>query len=131
MKPGRMIATAIANYRSEVARPLGNNMEVATKSKGFSVEEYCGCADGNHRGVTPRLDDPFRASTLDFGKADKELVEQDENKGGKSRGGEGGGGKGKGGKLTAAPASPVKSAYSVSVCNHCGERGRKKADCRN
>ena len=39
--------------------------------------------------------------------------------------------KGKGGKLTAAPASPVKSAYSVSVCNHCGERGHKKADCRN
>ena len=33
-----MIATAIANYLSEVARPLGNRMdsEVATKSKGFS-----------------------------------------------------------------------------------------------
>ena len=32
---------------------MGNNMEVATKSKGFSEEEYCGCADGNHRGITP------------------------------------------------------------------------------
>ena len=34
---------------------MGNNMEVATKSKGVSVEEYCGCgcADGNHRGITP------------------------------------------------------------------------------
>ena len=25
----------------------------------------------------------------------------------------------------------MKSAYSVSVCNHCGNRGHKKADCRN
>ena len=92
---------------------MGNKMEVATKSKGLSVEEYCDTRMGKTV-EDAKLDEPF--STFESGEADKEFVEKDGNKGGKSRGGKGKG-EGGGGKPTAAAASPVKSAY-FDMCNH-------------
>jgi hypothetical protein len=123
-----MIAEVLTKYLGEVAVKLGKKMEVETKGKGYSIDEYCATLMELTK-TFARQDDPFS----DFGKGgvDKKFQPSEEKGAGRGGPGRGGGKGGRGGSKPTTASAETKPAYFEGICSHCAKKGHKKVDCRN
>ena len=122
-----MMTEALCKSIGEVAKDLGQRMEVLTKNKGLSVEEFC---EEMMQLATQleKVDDPFGNFQNGGGATALPPVDQ-----GARRGGPGLGTKREGqgsGARTTAPAA-TKTPYFDGNCSWCQKRGHKEVDCRN
>jgi hypothetical protein len=121
-----MMTEALCQSIGEVAKDLGQRMQVLTKNKGLSVEEFCEELMQLAKKFE-KVDDPFGNFQNGGGATALPPVDQGARRGGPGLGtrreADGGGAK------ATAPAA-VKAPYFDGDCKHCGKRGHMKANCR-
>jgi hypothetical protein len=121
-----MMTDALCQSIGEVAKDLGQRMQVLTKNKGLSVEEFCEEMMQLAKKFE-KVDDPFGNFQNGGGATALPPVDQGARRGGPGLGtrreADGGGAK------ATAPAA-VKAPYFDGDCKHCGKRGHMKANCR-
>jgi hypothetical protein len=122
-----MMTEALCKSIGEVAKDLGQRMEVLTKNKGLSVEEFC---EDLMQLATKfeKVDDPFGNFQNGGGATALPPVDQGARRGGPGLGtrreADGGGAK------TTAPTA-TKTPYFDGNCSHCQKRGHMEVNCRN
>ena len=122
-----MMTEVLCKSIGEVAKDLGYRMEVLTKNKGYSTEEFC---EELMQLATKfeKVDDPFGNFQNGGGATALPQVDQGARRGGPGLGtrreADGGGAK------TTAPAA-TKTPYFDGNCSHCQKRGHMEVNCRN
>jgi hypothetical protein len=122
-----MMTEVLCKSIGEVAKDLAQRMEVLTKNKGLSVEEFCEEMMQLAKKFE-KVDDPFGNFQNGGGATALPPVDQGARRGGPGLGtrreADGGGAK------ATAPAA-VKAPYFDGDCKHCGKRGHMEVNCRN
>jgi len=122
-----MMTEVLCKSIGDVAKDLGYRMEVLTKNKGYSTEEFC---EELMQLATKfeKVDDPFGNFQNGGGATALPPVDQGARRGGPGLGtrreADGGGAK------TTAPAA-TKTPYFDGNCSHCQKRGHMEVNCRN
>ena len=122
-----MMTELLCKSIGEVARDLGQRMEVLTKNKGYSIEEFC-TELMDLATKFEKVDDPFGSFQNGGGATALPPVDQ-----GARRGGPGLGTRREaygGGAKTTAPTA-TKTPYFDGNCSHCQKRGHMEVNCRN
>jgi hypothetical protein len=122
-----MMTEVLCKSIGEVAKDLGQRMEVLTKNKGYSTEEFC---EELMQLATKfeKVDDPFGNFQNGGGATASPPEDQGARRGGPGLGtrreANGGGAK------ATAPAA-TKTPYFDGNCSHCQKRGHMEVNCRN
>ena len=122
-----MMTELLCKSIGEVARDLGQRMEVLTKNKGYSIEEFC--AELMDLATKfEKVDDPFGSFQNGGGATALPPVDQGARRGGPGLGtrreADGGGAK-------ATAPTATKAPYFDGNCSHCQKRGHMEVNCRN
>ena len=122
-----MMTELLCKSIGEVAKDLGQRMEVLTKNKGYSIEEFC-TELMDLATKFEKVDDPFGNFQNGGGATALPPVDQGARRGGPGLGtrreADGGGAK-------ATAPTATKAPYFDGNCSHCQKRGHMEVNCRN